>query len=156
MSTRARHLAALALTLVLAAPAAARAQGQAAAPQKQEAQGVMESIGYANAIRVGNTIHVSGAVSPGATMEAQVAGIYASLARTLAGFGATLGDVVKETVYTTDMEGLKAANVARRAAYGAHSPAATWVQISRLFMESAKVEIEVTAIIGSGTAAAKR
>jgi enamine deaminase RidA (YjgF/YER057c/UK114 family) len=117
---------------------------------KQRVEGVVESIGYAQAIQVGNTIYVSGAVSPGATMEEQVAGAYRSLARTLARFGATLNDVVKETVYTTDMEALKAANPARRAAYGTHSPAATWTQIARLYMETAKVEIEVTAVVGSG------
>lgn len=118
--------------------------------EKQRVEGVVESIGYAQAIQVGNTIYVSGAVSPGAAMEEQVTGVYRSLARTLARFGATLNDVVKETAYTTDMEALKAANPARRTAYGMHSPAATWVQISRLYMETAKVEIEVTAVVGSG------
>lgn len=149
------HLLFAATTLALVtAPAALHAQAtsvmpNAAPPAKQRVEGVVESIGYAQAIQVGNTIYVSGAVAPGATMEEQVAGVYRSLTRTLARFGATLGDVVKETAYTTDMERLKAANSARRAAYGAHSPAATWVQISRLYMESAKVEIEVTAVVGS-------
>ena len=118
--------------------------------QKQRVEGVVESIGYAEAIQVGNMIYVSGAVAGGATMEEQVRRIYERLAVTLGRFGATLADVVKETAYTTEMEALKAANSARRAAYGAHSPAATWMQISRLYEESAKVEIEVTAVVGPG------
>ena len=88
-------------------------------------------------------------------MEDQVAGAYAGLSQTLARFGAT-SEVVKETVYTVDLESLKAANSVRLRAYGPHSPAATWVQITRLFEESAKVEIEVTAIVGSGMVLAVR
>ena len=140
--------------LLISAPLAVRAQAavmpNAVPAQRQRVEGVVESIGYAEAIQVGNTIYVSGAVAGGATMEEQVRRIYERVAITLGRFGATLADVVKETAYTTDMEALKAANPARRAAYGAHSPAATWVQISRLYVESAKVEIEVTAVVGSG------
>lgn len=137
------------IALPLALHAQAAVMPNAVPPQKQRVEGVVESIGYAEAIQVGNTIYVSGAVAGGATMEEQVRRIYERLAVTLGRFGATLADVVKETAFTTDMEALKAANAARRAAYGAHSPAATWVQISRLYMESAKVEIEVTAVVGS-------
>ena len=43
-----------------------------------------------------------------------------------------------------------AANGKRMEAYGGHAPAATWVQISRLFMESAKLEIDFIAVPGSG------
>ncbi len=140
--------------LLISAPLAVRAQAavmpNAVPAQRQRVEGVVESIGYAEAIQVGNTIYVSGAVAGGATMEEQVRRIYERLAVTLGRFGATLADVVKETAFTTDMEALKAANPARRAAYGTHAPAATWVQISRLYMESAKVEIEVTAVVGSG------
>lgn len=138
----------------LAASCAGHASQTMAVPapsaNRQRAEGVVESIGYAQAIQVGNTIYLSGAVARGATMDEQVAGAYRSIARTLGNLGASLDDVVKETVYTTDMEALKAANPARRAAYGAHIPAATWVQISRLYLEAAKVEIEVTAVVGSG------
>lgn len=144
--TRSSFASVLAL-LVLVPAATVQAQGE-----KQRAEGVMESFGYAQAIAVGNTIYLSGAVARGATMEEQVAGAYASLSRTLARYGATLADVVKETVYTTDMPALSTANTARRAAYGTHSPAATWVQINRLLMEQAKVEIEVIAVIGSAVA----
>lgn len=143
---------AITLTLaifILSLGAAHQAAAQTA-PDKQRVEGVRASIGYAQAIQVGNTIYVSGAVARGETMEQQLTGIYASIARTLAPFGATLQDVVKETAYTTDMDALMAANPARKLAYGTHTPAATWVQISRLLMESAKLEIEVIAVAGSG------
>lgn len=102
--------------------------------------------GYAQAIVVGNTIYVSGTVAAGPTMEAQVAAIYARLARTLARHGFTLQDVVKETAYTRDMAALAAANGARKRAYAGHTPAATWVEVTRLLSEGAMVEIEVTAV----------
>jgi enamine deaminase RidA (YjgF/YER057c/UK114 family) len=140
-------IAQVGLAIVVLTLGAAR---DAAAQDKQRVEGVVASIGYAQAIQVGNTIYVSGVVARGATMEEQLKGIYAGITRALAPFGATLQDVVKETAYTTDMEALKAANPARLAAYGKHTPAATWVQISRLFMPSALLEIEVVAVAGSG------
>ena len=136
----------LACILVLAGSVSA----QQPAGDKQRVEGVVASIGYANAIQIGNTVYISGVVSGGATMEEQVTGIYNRLGQILARFGATMDDVVKETAFTTDMEGLKAANAIRRKAYGTHAPTATWVQIVRLFMESAKVEIEFVAVPGSG------
>ena len=119
------------------------------APAKQRVEGPVKSIGYAEAIQVGDTIYLSGAIARGETMEEQVRGIFADYVAMLARFGATLDDVVKETAYTTDIEALKSANAVRLAAYGAHLPAATWVQITRLYSEKAKVEIEMTAVIGS-------
>ncbi len=103
---------------------------------------------YAQAVVVGNTIHVSGTIARGATMEEQVAGIYARIRRTLERHGATLQDVVKETVYATDMEAMAVGGKAARArAYGTHTPASTWVQIQRLLNRGALVEIEVTAVV---------
>ena len=141
-----------ALVLMLAAFGVGEASAQQpATPDKQRVEGVFASIGYASAIQVGNTVYVSGVVARGEKVEEKLVGIYAGIKRALEPFGATLQDIVKETAYTTDMEALKAANGARKAAYAGHSPAATWVQISRLFMESAKLEIEVIAVPGSGT-----
>lgn len=104
---------------------------------------------YAQAIIVGNTIHMSGVVAGGATMEQQITQIYARISRTLAKHGATLRDVVKETVYTKDMAALSAANGARKRAYGDHTPSATWVQITGLLSPQAMLEIEVTAVVPS-------
>ena len=135
------------LVAALALPPAATAQQPT---EKQRVEGVHASIGYADAIQVGNTVYESGVVGRGETLEQQLTSIYAGLTRVLATFGATLKDVVKETAFTKDMEALKAANPVRLRAYAGHAPAATWVQIDRLFMESALLEIEVIAVPGSG------
>lgn len=100
-------------------------------------------LGYAQAVRVGNTLYVSGTVSAGANMEEQVAGVYRRIRATLERFGAQPSDIVKETAYATDVDALAAANPARLAFYAGHTPAATWVQIQRLLMPQALVEIEV-------------
>lgn len=101
--------------------------------------------GYAQAVVVGNTIYVSGTVSGGANFTEEVTNVYRRLERTLRVNGFTMQDVVKETVYTKDIEALASANAVRKQAYGGHNPAATWVQIARLLSEGANVEIEVTA-----------
>lgn len=102
--------------------------------------------GYAQAIVVGNTIYVSGTVSGGATLTEEVTNIYRRIERTLRVNGFTMQDVVKETVYAKDIEAFAAANPARLRAYAGHTPAATWVQITRLLAAPANVEIEVTAV----------
>jgi enamine deaminase RidA (YjgF/YER057c/UK114 family) len=53
--------------------------------------------------------------------------------------------VVKENLYTTDIEAMKKYNDVRKAFYKGDFPAATWVQISRLYMADAKLEIELIA-----------
>lgn len=140
----ARLVHALALTLILAVAA------QPARAQEQRSVGPHPSWGYADAIEIDGTVWVSGVVARGATMEEQVRTIYQRLGAVLAQFDADLGDVVKETVFTTDMDALIAVNPVRMAAYDGHLPAATWVQIERLAMPSALVEIEVVAVPGSG------
>ncbi len=108
--------------------------------------------GYAQAIVVGNTIYVSGTISGGKTLDEEVENIYRRIARTLTKNGFTMQDVVKETVYAKDVEAFAATNPVRRRYYAGHTPAATWVQISRLLAGPANVEIEVTAVrAGGGT-----
>jgi 2-iminobutanoate/2-iminopropanoate deaminase len=144
-----RIASAIAILCTLASAGAAVGQ-QAGKSDKQRVEGVVESIGYARAIQVGNTIYVSGLVGSGETVEQQQTQIYAQLETLLKKLGATMNDVVKETAYTTDIEGLKAAIPARKRALGAQRPAATWVQIQRLYSPSAKLEVEFIVVPGSG------
>jgi enamine deaminase RidA (YjgF/YER057c/UK114 family) len=105
-----------------------------------------DEAGYAQAVRVGNTIYVSGTVS--STIDsAGITRLYSNIERSLAHFGATMQHVVKENLYTTDMVTMKANNEYRKRFYKGDFPAATWVQISRLYMEDLKLEVEVTAIL---------
>jgi enamine deaminase RidA (YjgF/YER057c/UK114 family) len=108
------------------------------------------------AVRSGGTLYLSGLTSIDETMrivgpgdmEAQVRQIYARLERALGACGCSLYNVVSETAYTTDIELLaKAAHVRddlyRRA--GAAPPAATAVEVRRLFFPEAMVELAAIA-----------
>ncbi len=69
------------------------------------------------------------------------------LQKTLAQYGATFANVVKENLYTTDIEAVKKKNEARKAYYKGDFPAATWLQIDRLYMSEANLEVDLIAII---------
>jgi enamine deaminase RidA (YjgF/YER057c/UK114 family) len=132
--------------------------GHAQQPPRQHVEhldaGSEAEWGYAQAIEAAGTIYLSGTIGSGATLEAQMSSAYDRIRETLARYGATMQDIVKETVYTTDMQALAAANAVRKQAYGGHAPAATWVQITKLLSPRALLEIEVTAVTGSGAARA--
>jgi len=101
--------------------------------------------GYAQAVVVDGVLYISGTVGRGNDMATQMQSLYAGIERTLKAHGATAQNIVKEVLYTTDIEAAKKANAVRRAFYKGDFPAATWVQITRLYMPQALVEVEVTA-----------
>lgn len=109
-----------------------------------------ESIGYAQAVRVGDTIYVSGTVGADKNgfppdLESQLKLSYEGIKRTLAHYGADLSNVAMERIQTTDMDALIKAQETRKGIYGDWRPAATWLEVKRLYTPEAKIEIEVTA-----------
>jgi 2-iminobutanoate/2-iminopropanoate deaminase len=103
--------------------------------------------GYAQAVRIGNTIYLSGTTGRGETLEQQLQSAYDRISRTLAHYGAAPRQIVKETIFTTDMEALQAAQPSRRKFYGDHAPASSWIGIDRLFVPRLKIEIEVIVVL---------
>ena len=114
-----------------------------------------KAFGYAQAVRAGGLVHVAGTLSVDdafrplhdGDMGAQIAEVYAAIGRTLAHFGLGMADVVKETLFVTDMDAFLAANGQRIAAYDGALPAATAVEVKRLAFAECLVEIEVVAAI---------
>jgi len=104
-----------------------------------------DQIGYAQAVRVGNTLYISGSIGSG-TMPEAINAAFGAIKQTLAHHGLDFRHVVKENAYTTDIEALKAAQDVRKVYYGTDFPAATWVQVSRLYMPEAVLEVEVIAV----------
>ena len=102
------------------------------------------SAGYVQVVKVENVLYISGAVARDVTPE-EITRVYQSLERSLKSFGATFQNVVKENLYTTDMEAMKRYNDARKVFYKGDFPAATWMGVSRLFMADAKLEVELIA-----------
>jgi 2-iminobutanoate/2-iminopropanoate deaminase len=102
-------------------------------------------IGYRQAVRVGNTLYISGTVGAG-EMPAAIRSAYSTLRRTLAHYGLGFQDVVKENIYTTKLDALKANLAIRREFYGTDFPAATWVQVDRLYEPGHVIEVELVAV----------
>src|SRR5687767_6090020 len=90
---------------------------------------------YAQATSADGLLHISGTLSlddafaPVAEgdMAAQLNCAYERISRTLAAHGASFVDVLKETLFVTDMDAMLAANGVRADVYGKHTPACTVV-----------------------------
>jgi 2-iminobutanoate/2-iminopropanoate deaminase len=102
--------------------------------------------GYAQAVKMDNVIYISGTVAREVNPEG-IKRVYEALEKTLQHYGATFQNVLKENLYTTDIEAMKQYNYVRKTFYKGDFPAATWVQISRLYMADAKLEIELIAYL---------
>ena len=107
---------------------------------------IEKDIGYCQALRVGNTVYVSGITARGPMPDA-VKSVYERLKKSLAGHGLTFADVVKENVYAVDLDAFIAARAIRRPYYGDTIPAATWVQVQRLYLPAFVLEVELVAEI---------
>ena len=107
-----------------------------------------DSIGYAQAIRAGHTLHVSGTVGANAKgqpedLDGQMKVAYEGIRKTLAHYNTDFSHVVIERIYTMDIEALIRSQETRKKIYGDWAPAATWVEVKRLYSAGDKIEIEV-------------
>jgi len=109
-----------------------------------ESAKIEKDIGFCQALRSGNTLHVSGVAADG-TMDSAVRSVYGRLKQILAANGLSFANVVKENVFATDIDAFIRNKEIRKQFYGESLPAATWVQVSRLYLPSYVVEIEITA-----------
>ncbi len=110
---------------------------------------VEESIGYSHAIKVGKTLYISGTVDGiHDDMASQINTIYQYVEETLKNYGATSANIVKENIFTTNLDEFKENMMARKEFYDDGSfPTSTWVQVERLFIPKLKVEIEFVAVL---------
>ena len=81
----------------------------------------------------------------GADVVAQARQVFANLGAVLDAAGASFADVVKVTVYLTDIGDRAAINPVRQEVFGETRPASTLVEISALVTPGAKVEIDAVA-----------
>ena len=110
---------------------------------------------YTDAVRAGDLLFVSGFVPVdregrlvgGDDVVAQTRQVFANLAAVLAAAGATFADVVKVTVYLTDIEDRARINPVRQEVFRDTRPASTLVEVSALATPGAKVEIDAVALL---------
>ena len=119
------------------------------------APGLPEPIShYTDAVRAGDLLFLSGCVPvdgegrlvPG-DVVAQTRQVFSNVEAVLAAAGARFADVVKVTVYLTDVDDRQAVNIVREEVFGATRPASTLVEVSRLAIPGARVEVEAVALL---------
>jgi enamine deaminase RidA (YjgF/YER057c/UK114 family) len=111
--------------------------------------------GYAQSVKVGDTIYLSGQVSHDdrgnivglGDMEAQMRQAYANIQKVLAQYGAAMENIVDEILFVTDMNTAFAAAVKCRQDIFSGTPvvASTIVQIQRLAFPELMIEIRCVA-----------
>ena len=105
---------------------------------------VETEIGYCEAIRTRDQLHISGSVGAGDMPDA-MHHAYDTIRKTLSAHGLDFHNVVHENVYATDLDAFIRNKDLRKEYYGSDFPAATWVQVQRLYLPAFVVEVEVTA-----------
>jgi 2-iminobutanoate/2-iminopropanoate deaminase len=111
--------------------------------------------GYSQAVKVGDTIYLSGQVSHDdkgnivgvGNMEVQMRQAWANVEKVLAQYGATIDNIVDEVLFVTDMEAafVAAVKIRPEAFRGRPLVASTIVQIQRLAFPELMVEIKCIA-----------
>jgi enamine deaminase RidA (YjgF/YER057c/UK114 family) len=115
--------------------------------------GVEKAYGYSHAVKIGNDIKISGAVSMdnegNATavgdLEQQMKNAYSDLDKVLKHYGYTFDDVVVENVYTTDMAKFLEVSGYRNSIYTRQFPTGTWLEVKGLALPGFMIEIELEA-----------
>lgn len=118
-------------------------------------EAVYEKIGYAPALKVGNTVYVSGQIGRDSAMqlvegrEAQIALAFDNLQLVLAAAGASFADVVDLTSFHTDMRDLPLFMQVRNRYLSAH-PLPAWTAVGAHMLGGAPgyiVEIKAVAVL---------
>lgn len=109
--------------------------------------------GYTHAVRIGNDLKISGAVSmddsgklvaPG-DMEQQMKNCYSDLGKILQHYGYTFDDVYAENIYTTDMAAMEKVLGFRSTIYTKQFPTGTWLEVKGLAIPGQLIEIDMEA-----------
>jgi 2-iminobutanoate/2-iminopropanoate deaminase len=110
---------------------------------------------YTDAVRAGDLLFVSGVVPVdaegrlvgGDDVAEQARAVFEGLRRVLAAAGAGPQDVVKVTVFLTDVDDRPTINPVRQEFFGDTRPASTLVEVSRLAIPGARLEVEAVAVL---------
>jgi enamine deaminase RidA (YjgF/YER057c/UK114 family) len=112
---------------------------------------------WSNCLVVNGVAYVAGMIARGKDGKivegdeyAQARVIFAKIKGLIEAAGGTMGDVVKVTIFVTDITQREKVWRARREVFAGNFPASTLVQVAALAEPSVKVEIEAVAHIGAG------
>jgi 2-iminobutanoate/2-iminopropanoate deaminase len=114
---------------------------------------VEKDYGYSHAVKIGDDLKISGAVSmddsgnlvaPG-DMDQQMRNCYSDLEKILKHYGYTFDDVVVENVFTTNMADFIKVSAYRNAIYKKQFPTGTWLEVKGLALPGQLIEIDMEA-----------
>lgn len=114
--------------------------------------------GFSHIVKVGDTVYISGQLPQDqdgnivgkGDMVAQTEKTYENLKKCLESVGATMHDIVMLRIFVTNLEEFQKTGDVRKKYFGKYRPATTGLEISRLYFPDAMIEVEATAVIGSG------
>jgi 2-iminobutanoate/2-iminopropanoate deaminase len=109
---------------------------------------------YTDAVWAGDLLFISGcipvdrkgALVPG-DIVAQTRQVFENIRAVLDAAGARFQDVVKVTVFLIDIDDRPAVNGVRQEVFGDARPASTLVEVSRLAVPGALIEVEAVALV---------
>jgi 2-iminobutanoate/2-iminopropanoate deaminase len=112
-----------------------------------------KDFGYSHAVRIGNDIKISGAVSmdeagtPTAVgdLNQQMKNCYSDLEKVLKHYGCTFDDVTVENIFTTNMAEFLKLSSYRNSIYTKNYPTGTWLEVKGLALPGFMIEIELEA-----------
>jgi 2-iminobutanoate/2-iminopropanoate deaminase len=110
---------------------------------------------FTDGVRGGGFLYVSGVIAVdadgrlvgGDDVVAQTRQVLENMRAILEAGGCGFEDVVKVTIFLTDIDDRPLINPLRQEAFGSARPASTLVEVSRLVLPDAKVEIECVALV---------
>lgn len=116
--------------------------------------GMTQPTAYSHLVKYGDLLFIAGQVAVDSEgelvgegdMAAQFRQVLENMQTVLASEGADFSDIVKITIYTVDIDALRAAMEIRSEYFGDHAPASTLVQVVRLARPEFLIEIEADAI----------
>lgn len=111
-------------------------------------------IGFSRAVRVGDAVHLAGTGPVGADNEdaaGQTRRIFAIASEALAKAGAAFSDVVRTRIYLTQVDDWEAVGRVHGEFFKDVRPVATMVVVAQLLNPAWRVEIEMEAVLGSGS-----
>ena len=114
---------------------------------------VEKAYGYTHAVKIGDDIKISGAVSmdyagnPTAIgdLAQQMKNCYSDLEKVLKHYGCTFDDVVVENIFTTNMPEFLNQSAYRNTIYTKQFPTGSWLGVKELALPEFMIEIELEA-----------